>query len=93
MDIKEIIEKEWNRFANIPRKHDEIKQFAEQCCLKVQQNNPLPHIPYQKCPVCEGSGGFSPVQQLGGTTTITPFRTLCHRCGGAGTIPMYIIKD
>jgi len=45
-------------------------------------------VPYQKCPICEGTG-YLPMQLIG-TAINTP---ICDVCQGQKIIPMYIIPE
>lgn len=47
-------------------------------------------IPYQKCPVCNGSGvDYSPYSPITTSATSSP----CTACNGAKMIPEYIIHE
>ena len=50
-------------------------------------------VPYQKCPVCEGSGQvFNSLLDPYNTTMTTGYIT-CRVCSGSGIIPMHVVND
>jgi len=65
---------------------------------KTQQNpnfgyTVLATVPYQKCPVCSGTGQIF-VNQLDpyNTNSSIGYKS-CHICGGSGIIPMHIVNE
>ena len=68
--------------------YDAIFKAMEDYAQQVK-NLDIKSIPYQKCPLCDGSGQVfvNQIEQLD-TTNIIHYKQ-CHVCGGSGIIPMH----
>ena len=64
----------------------EIALTAIEMALSKNFNSNAKYIPYQKCPICDGSGI---IQELSGSAINT---IPCKKCNGLMVIPMFEIK-
>ena len=64
----------------------EIALTAIEMALNNELNSKVKYVPYQKCPICDGSGI---VQELNGSAINT---IPCKKCNGLMVIPMFEIK-
>ena len=79
-DLKNEIQRIFDSGANEIRIFEMVKTFIE--------NRSTKSVPYQKCPVCEGSGKIYVSQLNPGVTDVSIDYSPCHVCGGRGVILM-----
>lgn len=65
----------------------EIALTAIEMALSNNFNSNVKYVPYQKCPICEGSGMIQ--ELIGSAINKIP----CKKCNGLMVIPMFEIKQ
>ena len=91
MTPKDLIKK--NCLSNIVVGKDQKVVYAEialtaiEMALNNKLNSKAKYVPYQKCPICEGSGM---IKELSGSAINT---IPCKKCNGLMVIPMFEIKQ
>ena len=61
-----------------------------------EKQKEIAFAPYQKCPVCSGKGSvqrFNSIQSDITTSIQSAITTVCHACGGYGTVAMAPVKN
>ena len=64
------------------------KKFFSGLKTKPNSYNVVNCVPYQKCPICDGSGLDTRFVCAG-----SPFGQICTVCDGKRIIPMHVIKE
>ena len=87
-DLKNEIQRIFDSGANEIRIFEMVKTFIGKRQRALNLHDVIKCVPYQKCPVCEGSGQIYVSQLNPYETNVSIGYNPCNVCGGNGIIPM-----